>query len=521
MVSLTVYDGANGIGGNKIFVEDQGRGVFLDFGMNFSKNSAYYEEFLKPRPSRGIHDLLLLNFIPRLNIYRPDLVPADIAVDQFPSLNICAALISHAHMDHMGYMGLLNEAIPVIGSCTTLALMKAMQDTQNQVFGSDVTYCTFKSRSGEEGFTLESKRDAPYVGRTLYSTTEPCPGLVEFLNMRPTAPSSRKKFNPPPIQCLSCGTLPFEISAYPVDHSIYGATAFILEGTKSIAYTGDFRVHGKHADQTREFANRARGVDILITEGTRAGKEDAGNARGEVCPTSSVSEQSVYDTCRAVVDESSSLVIADFSARNIERLEMFLDIAQKSGRSLVATAKDAYILQTLNHVEPVARLEEILVYDALKAEKKSAWEELAVASGGRLIGHREISSAPESYVVCFSFYDMNHLLDISPDGGDYIYSSCEAFSEEMVIDFQRLWEWLKFFGMRVHGLEMVREPYGVKPKTVKGFHASGHASREDLEEIITQIEPKVIIPVHTTGHQWFADTFEEVRVVQEGERLEL
>ena len=49
MVSLTVYDGANGIGGNKIFVEDQGRGVFLDFGMNFSKNSAYYEEFRSRR----------------------------------------------------------------------------------------------------------------------------------------------------------------------------------------------------------------------------------------------------------------------------------------------------------------------------------------------------------------------------------------------------------------------------------------------------------------------------------------
>ncbi|HNW79893.1 MAG TPA: MBL fold metallo-hydrolase RNA specificity domain-containing protein [Methanoregulaceae archaeon] len=521
MVSLTVYDGAGGIGGNKIFLEDQRNGVFLDFGMNFSKNSKYYEEFLKARSSRGIHDLLRLNFIPKLNIYRSDLIPTDVSVDKFPSLNICAALISHAHMDHCGYMGLLREDIPVIGSCTSLALMKAMQDTQNQVFGSDVTYCTFKSKFSEEGFVLESKRDAPYVGRTLYSTTEPCAGLVDFLNMRPIAPSSKKKFNPPPIQCLSCGTIPFEISAYPVDHSIYGATAFILEGTKNIAYTGDFRVHGKHAEQTREFANRARGVDILITEGTRAGREDAENAGSETCPTNSVSEQTVYDTCRAVVDESSSLVVADFSARNIERLEMFLDIAQKSGRSLVATAKDAYILQTLNRVEPVGRLEEVLVYDALKAENKSAWEDLVVASGGRLIGHREISCDPEQYVVCFSFFDMNHLLDISPEGGDYIYSSCEAFSEEMVIDFQRLWEWLLYFKMRVHGLEMVKENNQLKPRTVKGFHASGHASREDLEEIITQIDPGVVIPVHTTGHQWFSKTFDTVQIVREGERLEL
>ena len=34
MTSLTIYDGANTIGGNKIFVEEKGKGVFLDFGMN-------------------------------------------------------------------------------------------------------------------------------------------------------------------------------------------------------------------------------------------------------------------------------------------------------------------------------------------------------------------------------------------------------------------------------------------------------------------------------------------------------
>ncbi len=29
---------------------------------------------------------------------------------------------------------------------------------------------------------------------------------------------------------------------------------------------------------------------------------------------------------------------------------------------------------------------------------------------------------------------MKHLLDIKPNGGTYIYSACEAFSEEMEID---------------------------------------------------------------------------------------
>jgi ribonuclease J len=53
MVSITVYDGAMGIGGNKIFVEENGRGVFLDFGKNFGKYGQFYEEFLKSRDVWG------------------------------------------------------------------------------------------------------------------------------------------------------------------------------------------------------------------------------------------------------------------------------------------------------------------------------------------------------------------------------------------------------------------------------------------------------------------------------------
>ena len=38
MTSITAYDVAEYIGGNKIFVEEGGRGVFLDFGKNFAKD---------------------------------------------------------------------------------------------------------------------------------------------------------------------------------------------------------------------------------------------------------------------------------------------------------------------------------------------------------------------------------------------------------------------------------------------------------------------------------------------------
>jgi ribonuclease J len=75
MVSLTVYDGANGIGGNKLYLEDKGKGVFLDFGKNFGKYGQFYEEFLKNRDTRGIHDLMYLDLRQSSTSTGPTLFP--------------------------------------------------------------------------------------------------------------------------------------------------------------------------------------------------------------------------------------------------------------------------------------------------------------------------------------------------------------------------------------------------------------------------------------------------------------
>jgi hypothetical protein len=53
-----------GIGGNKLYLEENGNGIFLDFGKNFSKYGVFYEEFLKNRDTRGIYDLSTSTFCP-------------------------------------------------------------------------------------------------------------------------------------------------------------------------------------------------------------------------------------------------------------------------------------------------------------------------------------------------------------------------------------------------------------------------------------------------------------------------
>ena len=512
MVSLTVYDGANGIGGNKLYLEDDGKGVLLDFGKNFGKYGQFYEEFLKNRDTRGIHDLIYLDLLPKLNIYRPDLIPSDLSISQYPALNIAAVLLSHAHMDHCGNIGMLRKDIPIVASPGTIAIMKGMQDTASTSLEGDTTYFSPRQPSDELGLYLSSVATMNYQGRDFCCTEKPSEGLTNFLSRKPGQDGKRaKKLEPGTCNFYDNAAFPFEISAHPVDHSIFGATAYILRGDTTVAYTGDFRLHGKNGESTRDFVKKAKDSSVLITEGTRAGRNDSPD--GET-----TSEQSVCEVCRDTVESASGLIIADFSARNFERLESFKDIAEKTGRELVVPAKDIYMLHALACTDNACKMDSLRVYSEI-GNKWRKWEQEVVLPlfSDRYVNHEAIRKNPDNFILCFSFFDMKHLLDIKPDGGTYIYSACEAFSEEMEIDFVRLWHWLERFNINPVGFSVKKEDGGnYNPIFDKRFHASGHASREDIRWVIEQVDPDYIVPIHTESRDWFAKSFDNVVMVDEG-----
>jgi ribonuclease J len=270
MAFLTVYDGADTIDGNKILLEEKGRGLLLDFGMNFARYGAYYQEFLKERSNRGIYDLIHLNMIPKVNLYRPDLIPADIDPTPWPKPDIEAVLLSHAHLDHCGNIGLLRGGIPIAASATSAAILKAMRDSAPASIGSEISYYSPKTPIPQcGGLVLESDRGGSYTCRDLYLTADTTPELREFLSNRPGGDSKRSKgVDAGTIEPLSSLSLPFQVEPYPVDHSIPGAVAYILRGDTTIAYTGDYRIHGAAAEETRRFISAARDATVLITEGS-------------------------------------------------------------------------------------------------------------------------------------------------------------------------------------------------------------------------------------------------------------
>ena len=436
---------------------------------------------------------------------------------EYPRLNVAAVLLSHAHMDHCGNIGMLREDIPVVASPESIVIMKGMQDAGISSLETDTVYFSPRQATDEMGLYLSSIASMNYQGRDFCCTEEPGEALISFLSRKPGQDGKRaKKLDPGMCCCYDEAALPFEISAHPVDHSIFGATAYLLRGEITVAYTGDFRLHGKKEQATREFVSTAREATVLITEGTRADPDRADDpTEGE-----KTSERSVYEACREGVESSSGLVIADFSPRNFERLESFQKIAEKTGRELVVMAKDVYMLHNLQCISGSCTTEGLGIYSELMDKARRKWEQELVQPlyGDRYVDHRTIRESPDDYILCFSFFDMLHLLDIKPEGGTYIYSACEAFNEEMEIDFRRLWHWLQRFNLKPCGFSVDEKE---KVSFEKRYHASGHASREDIAWAIEEIDPDYIVPVHTEARDWFAGRFEDVVLVEEGRGYQL
>lgn len=481
---ITVLDGAGCIGGNKILLAADDRSLMLDFGLNYSTYGRFYEGYNAPRIGRGLGDYLEVGLLPDLDIYRSDLTPSDIARKCHKPVKLDAIWISHAHMDHMGLAGIIDKDVPIFAGQTTAALVKGLKDSRmGRDFGTDCPYII--SREVKKNGRSLGATTGPPQGRDLYLPGSPSSTFIDFWN---EIPGERTLM---PGKVRHSGDLPFENKVFDVDHSVYGASALAVECSERwIVYTGDLRLHGVRGDTTKDFVKDAKSLQprCLIIEGTRC-------ERGE---DADVSEAEVAKNCGVAVAEEDGCVLADFGPRNFERLDTFLDIAKKSGRHLVVTTADAYFLKALEASEPRGRLDQVLLFDPISAPqgaKRSITEELS----DQLVNAVKLGRSPEEYILCFSQGELGNLIDIKPKGGTYIYSNSESFAEEQEFTFERLSNWLDLFGMEKVGFRMQSNKGRMTPKFIKGYHASGHASSDDLLEIVRTIGPEMVIPVHTTA----------------------
>lgn len=121
---------------------------------------------------------------------------------------------------------------------------------------------------------------------------------------------------------------PFTVIPYLVDHSAFDAYALLVEaGGRRLLYSGDLRAHGrKSALFERLLAEPPRDVDVLLLEGT--------NIKTVPAPAGP-SERDVEDRCVEVFNETEGMVLACYSAQNIDRLVTLFRATRRCARTLV------------------------------------------------------------------------------------------------------------------------------------------------------------------------------------------
>ncbi|PIP48590.1 MAG: hypothetical protein COX14_03435, partial [Chloroflexi bacterium CG23_combo_of_CG06-09_8_20_14_all_45_10] len=238
----------------------------------------------------------------------------------------------------------------------------------------------------------------------------------------------------------------------------------------------------------------------LILEGTNVDK------------ATNVAEQEVYESGYKAIDGSQGLVIADFSARDVDRLLTFLQIARDTKRKLAILPKDAYLLKTMRLLEPeipdIAQEDALVIYQETTASRSPvSWlRKIFEDYSSKIVLAKDVASNQGDFILCFSFFDLNELPSIRPEPESlYVYSSSEPHTEEQEMDFWRLHHWLKHFKMRGFGLPVEKNGEWEIPEKEKGLHASGHASGPDLLKIAREISPRVLIPLHCEKPEFYVD----------------
>ncbi len=519
MTEIIGYDGINSIGGNKIVLRDRNTTLLLDFGLNIGAQSQYYEEFITPRESAlGLYDRLQLGLLPPIRgIYRPDLSAAAFPYESVLTDDIgevSGVFLSHAHADHLQDIGVLRHEIPIYCSSMSAAISKAVQDAKGS---SEAFYLRLRA-AGENGGLKAIRADGKDI-HTIFRRH--C--LVDSMREAGSefwrnVPLSR--FNQETAKYQAVGPAPDRVGginwrAFPVDHSILGACAYAFETEAGwVVYTGDLRFHGGRRERSHRFIEQAAALKpvALITEGTRIQE-----------PKQRFTEEDVLDSALKLSSQAvGRLVIADFSMRHLERLISMMHVAKEANRRFVIMPEDAYLISAAHEGAELAddrinlpSLDDpnLLLYEKFSSASPKTWDRALRDEVGddRRVNASQIAEDPGLYLLCIGFFQVNELPFLVKPGaaGPYwIISNSEPYNEEMELDLDRLRNWTKAF-------QCMLLPYDLQgsDSDADRLHVSGHSSGEEIIEMVRQINPKVVIPIHTTHPEVFRERLAEMDII--------
>ncbi len=288
---------------------------------------------------------------------------------------------------------------------------------------------------------------------------------------------------------------PFRVTPFLADHSAFDAYSLLIEaGGRKIFYTGDFRGHGrKHRSFKRLLTELSiKGVDVLLMEGTHLGREGHADAQ---------TEYSLEDDITESISSTTGLVLACFSGQNIDRFVTFWKAARRAGRTFVADAYLAHILDALNRPS----LPRPPVFLPAKMKSKLMREKntsVVTPFRRRRIYPEQIAGRANNLVMMFRPSMMEEFEGLQClDGGKLIYSQWPGYLERDRVNIK---DWCTN-----HNLDFEIQ------------HTSGHADIQTLVSLAQAVSAKCVIPIHSNAPGRLSDLIPNAAQVDNGEWINL
>lgn len=295
-----------------------------------------------------------------------------------------------------------------------------------------------------------------------------------------------------PLQVGDCRITPLA-----VDHSIFGSVAFLVEGDgKSLLYSGDLRNHGRKPGMMRELLEklRDRRVDVLVMEGTHFGSDKE----------QGITEFELEERVVELVQTAPALVLASFSALDLDRLVTLYRSAQRTGRIFVADAYTAFVLHLVAsqvRVPRPTRENGIRVYFNRSFERRNI-ENLQDKFQPDRIELPEILAEPK-----------RHLMVFRPS------MTALDFEGKLPHRSRCLYGYWKGYLVRKDWVELQEQLVQAEGDFIPA-HASGHIYSADLITFVKAVAPVKVIPVHTFEPQAFRHHFDNVQLLDDGQSVD-
>jgi ribonuclease J len=298
-------------------------------------------------------------------------------------------------------------------------------------------------------------------GVPVYASTLACGLIANKLREHKTA-NPLHRLNPG--DTLAIG--PFTIEPFRVGHSIPDAQGFALHTpVGTVIHTGDFKfdrtpIDGRGTDfeLLRRFG--ARGVLALVSDSTRAES-----------PGHTPSEAVVGETFRSVMAEAPGRVIVATFASNIARVQQVIDAAETLGRRVAVVGRS---------MEQNAKIAQSLDYLKMKAPLLGK-DEIARHKGKPLV--IATTGAQGEPMAGLAKMGRGEHRNVEITAGDTVIVSASPIpgNEEAV-------------GRTID--DLFRAGANVVYHSIAKVHVSGHASQDELREMIALTKPRHFIPMH-------------------------